>query len=42
MSERITVTLRDLDEAWSFQDLIDAHDVLDALEEAEALQAKQR
>ena len=33
-SDKLTVTMRDLEEYWSFDDIQDAHDVLDALEKA--------
>ncbi|MBS2020453.1 MAG: hypothetical protein JST00_46780 [Deltaproteobacteria bacterium] len=35
-SERVHVTLTELEERWSCEDAQDAHDVLDALEAAEA------
>jgi hypothetical protein len=40
ISPRLTVSLRDLEEVWTFEDLVNAHEMLDALDEAEALQAK--
>jgi hypothetical protein len=37
----MNVTTADLATRWSFGDLMDAHDVLDALEDAERRAAKQ-
>ena len=35
-SSRFSVGLREVEEEWTLDDLLDAHDVLDALEDAEA------
>jgi hypothetical protein len=35
-SGRFNVTLTEIREQWSLDDLLDAHDVIDALEKAEA------
>lgn len=34
-SERLNVTMRELAEDWSYQDLRDAHEALDVIAEAE-------
>ena len=41
-SERFSVSLVEVETQWSLDDLMDAHDVLDALERAEAEAAKRR
>jgi hypothetical protein len=40
-SERIRVTKEELNRSWSYLDMIKAHEVLDAFDEAEAI-ARQR
>lgn len=35
-SPRLCVSAAELEDRWSFDDLMEAHDVLDALEDAEA------
>ena len=41
-SDKLRVTLGEIDREWSFDDLMTAHDVLDALELAEAEAAPDR